>query len=780
MKEWLFAKSNIRKGKGVTIGLIVLIMLASIFLNIMLIIFTDFNSNAQKNAEKLNTEDILYVIRGNTSKINDLYVKNLINENVKDFEIVKKIGMNLETPYGDGKVATLAMFETKNIMLNEKIGKTQIVEEDNLITSDYIYLPYQYHTGGQYNIGENYEITILDKTYNLKIKGFLNNIGSGSYNAGTIIMLLDDSTYNEIEKKYNEEYTLLNLKLKLNPGVDQTKFGNEMLNKIVKDNPDVIVDFLTLELIIFTRTYISVILGVSFLVVSFIILLIVFLMLSNNISNYIKENMKNLGALKAIGYTNGNIKLGFLIQFIIITIIGCSIGISISYLLLPAVIDIMTSQIGIPYEISFSILSAIITLFSIVGIIIMTVVIFIRKTNKITPITALRDGIKTHNFKKNRIELEKTNLPLNVSLAFKTMYTNMKQNVVTFLIVLFLVFANVIALVLFQNFSVDPKLSLLSFEICDGAIGTDSDIDKVVYNYIKNLDGVFNTREISQINVETDDVKLLTYIMEDTSKLNNQDVCYKGRLPKYDNEIAISGKYCKTYNYNIGDEIEIKKGEKEEKFLISGFIQTTNNNGQEALILNKGIEKIIGTDYDKMYYFDTEDNVNVSENIEKIKNEFGNRIGFTVDFEEVIKGSMSTFKLIANAMVMIIMIVCCIVILLVLYLLIKTLINNKKRDYGVLKALGYTSKNIIFQNAISFMPSIILSVITSCIISSFIVNPYLTLIMSMFGVMKVTFDLPVTLIIITGIGFVIVSFIFAYILSLKIKKIEPYKLLSEE
>lgn len=780
MKEWLFAKSNIRKGKGVTIGLIVLIMLASIFLNIMLIIFTDFNSNAQKNAEKLNTEDILYVIRGNTSKINDLYVKNLINENVKDFEIVKKIGMNLETPYGDGKVATLAMFETKNIMLNEKIGKTQIVEEDNLITSDYIYLPYQYHTGGQYNIGENYEITILDKTYNLKIKGFLNNIGSGSYNAGTIIMLLDDSTYNEIEKKFNEESTLLNLKLKLNSGVDQTKFGNEMLNKIVKDNPDVIVDFLTLESTIFNRTYISVILGVSFLVVSFIILLIVFLMLSNNISNYIKENMKNLGALKAIGYTNRNIKLGFLLQFIIITIIGCSIGISVSYLLLPAVIDIMTSQIGIPYEISFSILSAIITLFSIVGIIIMTVVIFIRKTNKITPITALRDGIKTHNFKKNRIELEKTNLPLNVSLAFKTMYTNMKQNVVTFLIVLFLVFANVIALVLFQNFSVDPKLSLLSFEICDGAIGTDSDIDKDVYNYIKNLDGVFNTREISQINVETDDVKLLTYIMEDTSKLNNQDVCYKGRLPKYDNEIAISGKYCKIYNYNIGDEIEIKKGEKKEKFLISGFIQTTNNNGQEALILNKGIEKIIGTDYDKMYYFDTEDNVNVSENIEKIKNKFGNRIGFTVDFEEVIKGSMSTFKLIANAMVMIIMIVCCIVILLVLYLLIKTLINNKKRDYGVLKALGYTSKNIIFQNAISFMPSIILSVITSCIISSFIVNPYLTLIMSMFGVMKVTFDLPVTLIIITGIGFVIVSFIFAYILSLKIKKIEPYKLLSEE
>ena len=38
MKEWLLAKSNIKKGKGTTIGLIILIILASIFLNIMLII----------------------------------------------------------------------------------------------------------------------------------------------------------------------------------------------------------------------------------------------------------------------------------------------------------------------------------------------------------------------------------------------------------------------------------------------------------------------------------------------------------------------------------------------------------------------------------------------------------------------------------------------------------------------------------------------------------------------------------------------------------------------
>lgn len=781
MKEWLLSKSNIRNSKGLTIGLIILIILATSFLNIMLVIFTDFTGNAEKNAIKLNSEDAYILLNGDISKIEDDYIESLINDDVQNYEVIRTVGALTDTPYGEGTVTPLVLLENAKMALNCEIGKTEIIEEDLAILSEYIYLPYQYHTGGNYNIGDDYELKILDKIYNFKIKGFTNNIITGSYNCGTINVIVDDITYNKIvEDTWGGPWEFIYIKFDLKQGVDQTKFVNEISNKISKDNSLVTINYYTLEDALYIRTFISVILGVSFLVLSLIILIIVFLMLANNISNYIKENIKTLGVIKAIGYTGKNIKLSFVLQFVIITIVGSLIGIILSYLMLPSVIKIMVSQIGIPYTINFNLVSSIITILSLITIIILTVLFIARKINKIHPITALREGIETHSFKKNRIELEKTKLPINISLALKTMFTNIKQNIATFVIVFFLVFAGVIALVMFQNFSVRPKLSLLTFEIFDGAISTDSDADKSVYNYIKSLNGVNNTRLISGINVETENVKLVTYIMDDTEQLNNKDVCYKGRLPKYDNEIAISGKYCKKYNYNIGDEIEIGKGDIKEKFLITGFIQTTNNNGQEAVILSNGIEKTLGTAYDKLYYFDIEDNSNVNECIEKIKNEFGDRISLTVNFEEVVKGSISVFKTISNAMVVIMLTVCGLVILLVLYLLIKTLIISKKKDYGILKALGYTSKNIIIQNAISFMPSIILSVIISCIVSCFIVNPYLTLIMSMFGVMKVTFEIPVTLVICMGIGFVILSFIFALVLSLRIKKIEPYKLLNGE
>lgn len=782
MKEWLLTKSNIRKGKGLIIGLIILLIISSCLLNMVLVIFKDFNSSANKTAEKLNSEDAYITLKGEISEVTDSYINSIINEEVKDYEIIRTIGMQTDTPYNDGTTTPFVTIEKEEVAFNtnSKIGKTEIVEEDKNITENYMYLPYQYHTGGKYNIGDNYEIKVMDKTYNFKVKGFINNIVLGSYNCGNILVVVNENTYNEICQNSGNDIDIIVVKFDLEKNVDNTKFINTFASKISNEYPLVETAVTSIETVISLRTYIAIILGVSFLVVSLIVLIIVLLMISNDISNYIKENVKQIGAIKAIGYTGRDIKISFLIQFSLLSIIGSVIGIGLSYLVIPFITEMMVSQTGIPYDVSFNPFCAVITMAIIMLIVILTVLIFIKKIGKIEPIVALRSGIETHTFKKNRIKLEKSNLPLNLSLALKTMFTNMKQNIATFIITFFLVLSGVIALVMFQNFAVDLKLSLLTFEIFNGAITTDNDANKEVFNYIESLDGVYNTRLVTEVNFNVDDARLMTYITDDTSKLNNQEVCYKGRMPKYDNEIAVSGKFCKTYEYEIGDEIEIAVGNKKEKYLITGFIQTTNNNGQEALILKDGAEKIIGSDYAKLYYFDVEDGVDVEKTIDNVKKHFKERIVLTVNFEEVIKGSVATFAQIAKLMVIFVLTISGLVILFVLYLLIKTLINNKKKDYGILKAIGYTSKDIIIQNAISFMPAIILSVVISCIVSSLIVNPYLTLMMSMFGVMKAVFDIPIMFVIFMGIGFIVVSFIFAIILSLKIRKIEPYNLLIGE
>ena len=121
-----------------------------------------------------------------------------------------------------------------------------------------------------------------------------------------------------------------------------------------------------------------------------------------------------------------------------------------------------------------------------------------------------------------------------------------------------------------------------------------------------------------------------------------------------------------------------------------------------------------------------------------------------------------------------------IIVAFVLYLLVRTMLNNKKRDYGILKALGFTTKQLILQTALSFMPAIIISTVVGLVVCSLIINPLMSLFLSGIGIVKCTFDLPIGFIAAAGIGLILLSFGIACLLSLKIKKISPQALLVGE
>ena len=110
----------------------------------------------------------------------------------------------ISTPYSEAFVDTEILFNTKEKALNSKIGKTEIIEEDTSIEKDYIYLPYQYKTGGKQKIGEEYKLKILDKTYIFKIKGFFNNISLGTYMNGIVQFIVDENTYNEMQNNFEK------------------------------------------------------------------------------------------------------------------------------------------------------------------------------------------------------------------------------------------------------------------------------------------------------------------------------------------------------------------------------------------------------------------------------------------------------------------------------------------------------------------------------------------------------------------------------------------------
>ena len=771
MKEVLLAKSNFKKKKSISITIGLIMLMASFLITLSLLFVLDAYPNTSFYAKKLNAGDGVAIIYNDLEYIDDNAIAKALN-GVDEYEVTNYEFFPITgCKFGDGDLIINILINDSKV-LNKKIERTEICKEDESVTSNYIYLPYQFNTSGKINLKDKYPLVLNGKEYEFNVKGFTSTTSFGGSNAGFFEFLLDDVSYQKLQEDIHNEAYVISYKAS---NVRPDKINLQVVNEIQIINANSLVDGTTLDTTIFNRGYMALIIAISFIMVSVILIVVIVLMLSNSISNFIKENMKEMGALKAIGYTSKNIRTSLVIQFGILSVIGSILGVLLGYIVMPLLKDLVEMQQGFIYRVSFNAISIFVPIVFIIAVTILLVLLFTLKIKKVEPIVALREGIETHNFKKNMLPLEKTKSGLNISLAFKTLFNNIGQNIITFFVVGLMTFSSVMALLMFENFNRNPRVDMLTFEYCTGVVAVEKEKGEEVYNYLtKERTDITNIKNMITLTIiyGDNDSSVMAYIVDDVSKLNNKDVCYKGRLPESSDEIAVSGKFAASYGYDYGDEIEFGYSKNKKKYLITGLIQTCNNGGKECVLTAMGAKELIDLDNVNPYYwFDSTSDA--EEVFAALKVKFGDNIITTMNFDKVMAAGLSNFKSIAAIMLIAILLISAVAILLVLYLLVKSLTHKKRKDYGILKALG-------LQTALSFMPSIIISILLFSIISYFIANPYMNLIMINFGIMKCNFNIPVIGVVFIAIFLILLSFGIAVFESRRIKKIEPYNLLISE
>ncbi|MBO7450106.1 MAG: ABC transporter permease [Clostridiales bacterium] len=780
-KLLLLTKSHIKKNKGSSAGLAVLMLIAGMLIGLSLLLMLDAVSLAKTEAVRLNAGDGFIKVYGDLEKYDDGFIADCLGDDVEDFEVNRTLGYSdMPLPFGDSTISNDVIISDKSAF-DRRLSVVEIVDEDASITSDYVILPYVFHTSGKFNVGDKFSFDLQNRKFDLTIRGFVIAPYFGVTNAGNLEVIVDDETYNEIYESDIDSQECLLIPFKLKDGVKESKFAIEAQNTFMSKAPESDMQFASVDEVILARTFMSLIIAVSNIVTTSVILIVILLMLVSNITNYVRENMKTIGALKAIGYTSKDLNKSLILLFLILAVIGSLIGTVCAYLIMPIVSKFAIAQMGLPYHVSFNLLASFVPFVAIVTYTFLVSVLALRKIRKIEPIVALREGTESHNFKKNHFALEKSSSGLNLNLGLKTMMTNRKQNIITFFIVGAIVFLCTMSLLMFENFNRNPKYEIMTFEKCGVSITFDAETKDEAAEFISRNGGE-NPREIDSIHVTYNkEDKLLVKVVEDTSKLESNSGCYKGRVPEYDNEIAVSGKFAKDYGFSIGDEVKIVYGDSSFSYIISGFIQSANNLGREGVLTKAGAEHLVDfTNMPATFCADTKDSDASRELIEKCSDKYGSHILSKVDVHDALAGSLSTFSGLSTMMLVIISIISAIVIVLVLFLLIKALIYNKRKDYGIYKAIGYTSKDLILQTALSFMPSIMISTVIFAVVSYYIANPYMNIAMISFGICKADFDIPIPGLIIIAVLINILSFFFALFEARKIKKIEAYNMLVAE
>ena len=118
-------------------------------------------------------------------------------------------------------------------------------------------------------------------------------------------------------------------------------------------------------------------------------------------------------------------------------------------------------------------------------------------------------------------------------------------------------------------------------------------------------------------------------------------------------------------------------------------------------------------------------------------------------------------------------------ILLVVRLLLKTVFVKREKEFGIKKALGFTSLQLRYQLSLSLIPSTLLAAALGAIAGYLFVNPMFGMVLRNYGVRSSHLIVNSNMMIIPIVAVTLLVFIFSFIMSGRMKRISAYKLIQE-
>lgn len=780
-KSILLAKANLRRAKGQAAAIIGLMLFASLMLNLWLMLATDYKQNFVRCHEKLNGEHVTLVLNREPKEAAAGLSGFLEQDSrMSDYSLEDALNMVGSFAFHDGEVNSELVFLEKEKAFSRRIGQIELVEEVEKDAAKGIYLPILYKSE-DIALGKEIEITIGNGKRTYQVCGFFNSVMAGSHNCGLCAVVLTKDCYQELAEAGDVPKATL-VSVRLTRAEDSEPFETELNTEASARFPDARMNSNSYALVSQSRYISQMVCSGIISAAAFFVLLVALAVIASNIMNYIQENMKNLGALKALGYTSRQLVGSLLLQFLGLTLLAALAGIGLSYCLFPKVNRMMVSQTGIPYEVHFLFWPLLCTLLISLGAVGLAVWLASRKIRRIEAITALRQGMGTHNFKKNHLPLDKTRTPLLWALALKNTCSNLKQNLTISITMLMISLVVVFSGVMIENIIMDmtPFVEMIVGETADSCINIRAEAEEDFLRAMEQEERVEKVYLYHSLKLRhPGGAELMATFCGDFSKVNNQSLCVEGRFPKYDNEVAIAAKYAKEKGLMVGDEMTLAAEGKEARYLISGYTQTSNNLGKDCLLTREGYERL-GKPDQYSYYLNLRPEVGIDTFNEEIGKEFAGKANAVLNIRAIVEGSAFVYVSLMKMIVAAVLCLSLIIIALVLYLLVRILLAHKKQEYGILKALGFTTGQLVLQTAAGFLPAVAASSAVGIFVCAWVINPLTSLFLRGIGIVKCTFTVPAGFLAAAGAGMTAVSFLLVCLLSLRIRKIAPCRLLMGE
>ena len=348
-----------------------------------------------------------------------------------------------------------------------------------------------------------------------------------------------------------------------------------------------------------------------------------------------------------------------------------------------------------------------------------------------------------------------------------------------------------LAAAMYQNFAVDrgALFRIVGVEISDISLTVSRHTDAgALAAELMELPEVRHTSMLDWLAaVKVDDIEVMTFCSFNYGQMELMSA-HDGRFPKFGNEVAIPKIMADRLGKKIGDSVKIKAKGAALDYIITGFFSTISNGGDVCHItlegyqrldpnyrrrninvyLSEGVSfgefsKMLTQNYgvinmyrqgedgrftaamaraeEKISYYLEYYNIDSVEYAVSYNGEIilsGSSAAYQIekieDLNELLGSQIGTYSGAVITVTQALALVSMIIISLILSMTVRLIVTKRRRELGILKSGGFTTKQLARQLAISFLPCAAMGILIGCVLGAVLVNPMMTALFAGSGV----------------------------------------------
>ena len=777
-------RADIKRKKGTFLGIVLLMILVSMFLTTVYSVKKNVTKSIDEAYEEAHAANLMMNIT------NERLTDELL-QSVKDHPLVDHVATS------DAVLMRRHFVKDKEdnqswliVPLNEVVTKqftddfSGYLDEVRPISPEGIYLVQGIATNDGCKVGDDLRFETRSGEYTLKIEGFVVEPVDGCAMVGWKTVYVAPETFEklaaDVDTVDNPDlagrvtivYVYKNADCELSDG----EFGRTINRDTgIQDYAYASATMTQMKRYtnLFTEIICSIMIGFAMVLAG-----VVLIIMAHNITVTIEMSYTELGILKAEGFTKGRIRVLFVLQYLLAEIVGAIIGTILSIPMISLFGGIFQPITAIIAKKDVDLQTSLVLLLVILILSVLVILLATRKIAKVSPVKALTGESRDVYF-ESFLTAPVSGKNLAMSLSYRQFSSNKRRYFVAIFITALLMFFMLTVNLMGSCMESKSALQAMGSILCEVQVRpqdrnfTEEEMDEIESIVKEEADvdqSIFFRNEYVTLNGDT----IYCQFYRDPEMIN----MVSGRAPVYDNELVITDILAEDMGLKTGDKVEVSRREFSEEFIISGIFCSMNDTGMTMAMGDAGAKKIGVSGY-VWYGASLRDSKDAEKVGNALKEKLDPEMKIVADADFSAISDIKSITTAVDAMRYTIYAFSIIFVLVVVSMICSKSFTQERRDLGIYKAIGFTSRKLRLLFALRFLIIAVIGSAIGIVLSRLFSSKALSMILRSCGISNFISKYQADTILIPVIILLGCFFLFAYIAARKVKKVEIRELVIE-